>query len=375
MSVANGAKQPTGREIDCPLAFEAVGEQDTGRFRSRQPEQSPGPLAISQARICKEGTRMSTTQSFAGVDVSKDQLEAAFVGEGQPLVQQLPNALGGFDQLVDLCRKHSVQRIVVEATGGYERAVVVALAAAELPVVVVNPRQVRDFARALGRLAKTDRIDAIVLAMFARAIQPEVRPLGDEKTAELQEKLARHRQLVHLHTAEHNRLEHAQTEAVRKSIESLLALIETQLKQLDDDMDHLIRQSPLWREKEDLLRSVPGIGPQTARALLAELPELGTCSRQQIAFLVGVAPLNRDSGTLRGTRTIWGGRAPVRQALYMATLVATRYNPVIQKHYQHLLQLGKKKKVALVACMRKLLCIVNAMLRDQKPWKPILQTP
>jgi len=312
---------------------------------------------------------MNTTLEYVGVDVSKDCLDVALLGEGEPLLVQRPNALPGFDELVLLCRKHSIKRIVLEATGGYEKPVARALAAAGLPVVVVNPRQVRDFARALGRLAKTDRIDAVVLAMFARAVRPEIRPFPAEKAAELQEKLARHRQLVQLHTAEENRLAHAQTEAVRASIQSVLTLVEKQLQEIDADSDRLIRESPVWREQETLLYTVPGVGPQTARALLAELPELGQCSRQQVAFLVGVAPLNRDSGTMRGARTIWGGRAHVRQALYMATLVATRCNPILREHYQHLLGLGKKKKVALVACMRKLLCTLNAMLRDHKPWK------
>jgi transposase len=317
---------------------------------------------------------MNTTGWFGGIDVSKDQLEVGLIGD-QQMVVTVPNAPAGFAEVIALCRKYSVQLIVLEATGGYERPVVAELAAARLPVVVVNPRQVRDFARAMNRLAKTDRIDAIVLAMFARLIQPKVRPLPDEKAAELQEKLARHRQLVQIRSAEQNRLAHAQTRAVRNSIQVVLEVIGKQLDQLDQDTDALIRESPVWCEKENLLRTVPGIGPHTARALVADLPELGRCSRQQIAFLVGVAPLNRDSGTMRGTRTIWGGRAQVRQALYMATLVATRHNPMIQKHYQHLLQLGKKKKVALVACMRKLLCILNAMLRDHQPWELAPNTP
>lgn len=311
---------------------------------------------------------MNATLEYVGVDVSKERLDVALLGEREPRLVQLPNTLLGFDELTLLCRKHPIKRIVLEATGGYEKPVARALAAAELPVVVVNPRQVRDFARALGRLAKTDRIDATVLALFARAVQPEIRPFPAEKAVELQEKLSRHRQLVQLRTAEENRLAHAQTETVRASIQSLLAVIETQLREIDADTDRLIRESPIWREQEALLHSVPGVGPQTTRALLAELPELGQCSRQQIAFLVGVAPLNRDSGTMRGTRTIWGGRAHVRHALYMATLVAARCNPIIREHYQHLIALGKKKKIALVACMRKLLSILNAMLRDHKPW-------
>lgn len=317
---------------------------------------------------------MNNCDPVAGVDVSKKHLDVVVLTDGPTLTLQLPNMPEGFQKLVELAQQHALKRIVFEATGGYEKDAVNALAAAQLPVVVLNPRQVRDFARALGRLAKTDRIDANVLAMFARTLEPTIRPLPDEKAAELQEKLARRRQLIQMRTAEQNRLDHARATAVRASIQSVLKLIGTELTQLDDDIDQLIQQCHPWKAKGDLLRTVPGIGPQTARTLVAELPELGDCSRQQIAFLVGVAPLNRDSGTLRGTRTIWGGRAQVRQILYMATLVATRYNPVIQKHYQHLLKLGKKKKVAIVACMRKILCILNAMIRNQQPWNPSPQT-
>jgi transposase len=236
-------------------------------------------------------------------------------------------------------------------------------------VVVVNPRQVRDFARATGRLAKTDAIDAGTLAQFGQAIHPEKRPLPSEKQLQLQQQLARRRQLVGMLTAENNRSQQATDKLVRKTIEAVRKTLRAQLDQMDDQLQRTIEQTPVWREKENLLRTVPGVGPQTALALLAELPELGTCSRQQIAALVGVAPLNRDSGAKRGQRTTWGGRPTVRAALYMATLVATRHNPVIRKHYQHLQDAGKRKKVALTACMRKLLCMLNAVLREQKPWR------
>ncbi|GIW90090.1 MAG: IS110 family transposase [Pirellulaceae bacterium] len=319
---------------------------------------------------------MSQLSYDVGVDVSKDWLDVAWLAQGQKQasVERLPNTSEGWNRLVAACRERTAVRIVLEATGGLERGVVRELAAAGLPVVVVNPRQVRDFARAIGRLAKTDRLDAEVLALFAHAVQPELRPLAEQTAQELQEKLARQRQLVQLRTAEANRLKQAHCAEVRRSIESVLRLVDRELEQLNKDIDQTIQQSPIWRAKEQLLLSVPGVGSQTAHTLVAELPELGNCSRQQIAFLVGVAPLNRDSGSLRGRRTIWGGRAHVRHALYMATLVAIRYNPVISRHYRHLLQQGKKKKVALIACMRKLLTILNAILREGKPWHPATQT-
>jgi transposase len=317
---------------------------------------------------------MASIGWFAGIDVAKDSLDVALVRGDEEIVWQVANTPAGWTELVTACKERAVERIVLEATGGYERRVAAELMAAGLPVVVVNPRQARDFARATGRLAKTDRLDARGLARFAEAIRPPVRPLPDEKAAELQEKLARHRQLIQMRTAESNRLEHARSKPVRNGIQSLLKVVNQQLEELDNDIDQRIEESPAWREKDRLLQSVPGVGPQTARTLLSSLPELGKCSRQEIAFLVGVAPLNRDSGKMRGTRSIYGGRAHVRQALYMATLVATRYNPMIRKHYQHLLQVGKKKKVALVACMRKLLCILNAMLRDQETWNFTLST-
>jgi len=300
-----------------------------------------------------------------GIDVSKDQLDVATPAG----LRRWANTPAGHRQLVDGLAQWSLEAIILEATGGYERAVVAELAAAGLPVVVVNPRQVRDFARATGKLAKTDAIDAQILVQFGQAVRPERRPLPGEKQLELQQQLARRRQLVGMLTAENNRWQQASDKLVRKTIEAVRNTLRKQLDQLDDRLQRTIEATPAWREKENLLRSVPGVGPQTAVALLAELPELGTCSRQQIAALVGVAPLNRDSGKHRGQRTTWGGRATVRSALYMATLVATRHNPVIRTHYEHLQSVGKRKKVALVACMRKLLCMLNAVLREEKPWR------
>lgn len=273
--------------------------------------------------------------------------------------------------MVGQLKSQPIERVVLEATGGYERAAVAALLAEGLPVVVANPRQVRDFAKATGKLAKTDAIDALVLARFAQVIQPEIRPLPDEKTLELQENLARRQQLIQMRTAESNRLKQAVSPSVGQSVQVMLDAIDIQLKGIDMDLDKLIRASPMWQAKVDLLKRVPGVGDQTARSLVAQLPELGTCSRQQIAALVGVAPMNRDSGLMRGRCTTCGGRANVRRALYMATLVATRYNPTIRSYYQRLVEAGKKKKVALVASMRKLLVILNAILRDQKIWQNI----
>ena len=313
---------------------------------------------------------MSPTEApaiSAGIDVSKDTLQVDFAPSRQP--QQFTNDSDGHAALVKLLSTSAPRVIVLEATGGYERAVVAELAIAGLPVVVVNPRQTRDFARAQGRLAKTDAIDAAVLADFGQAIRPPQRPLPDAETQEMQEKLGRRRQIVGMLTAENNRLEHATTKAVRGSIQAVLKLLEKQLQQIEDDLDQNIRQSPVWQAKADLLQSVPGVGQQTTRALLVELPELGACSRQQIAALVGVAPLNRHSGKFRGRRTIRGGRSHVRRCLYMATLVATQWNPRIRAHYQHLLAAGKCKKLALTACMRKLLIILNTMLRENKAWQ------
>jgi transposase len=258
---------------------------------------------------------------------------------------------------------------VLEATGGLERAATVALAAAGLPVVVVNPRQARDFARATGQLAKTDALDARALAHFADVIRPTPRPLPDAQTQELRALLGRRQQLIGMRTAEQNRLAGA-SERLTKDITAHMTWLNADIATLDNDLETLLRASPLWRENDDLLQSAKGIGPVSAHTLLLELPELGTLTRQQIAALVGVAPLNCDSGTMRGKRTIWGGRAHVRTVLYMSTLVATRFNPQINVFYERLLAAGKVKKVALTACMRKFLTILNAMLKHRTRWQP-----
>lgn len=305
------------------------------------------------------------TQVYLGIDVSKERLDIAV----RPTDEEwsVPNEEQGISVLVRRLQALKPALVVLEATGGLELAVTGALAAAPLPVVVVNPRQVRDFARATGQLAKTDRLDALVIARFGEAVRPVPRPLPDAEAQTLGALLTRRRQLVGMLTSEKNRL-HTAPAPVQEHINSHIAWLEQSLARLDAELGDALRQSPLWREKEDLLRKVPGVGPVLCLTLLAELPELGTLNRRQIAALAGVAPLNRDSGTLRGKRTVWGGRAQVRAALYMATLVATRFNPIIQTFYQHLCAAGKPKKVALTACMRKLLTILNAMLKYQRAW-------
>ena len=260
-------------------------------------------------------------------------------------------------------------RIVLEATGGIEVPGLAALGAAGLPVVAVNPRQARDFARATGRLAKTDTLDAGVLAQFGALVRPAVRPLPDAAARRLGALVARRRQLVGMRVAEHNRLGTAVEDDLRADIREHLRWLDKRLQALDHDLRDQLRSSPLWREKDDLLRSVPGVGPVLSMTLLADVPELGTLGHKQIAALVGVAPFNRDSGTLRGRRTTSGGRGAVRSALYMATIAAVRFNPIVRVRYERLLQAGKPKKVALVACMHTLVRTLNAILRHMRPWQ------
>jgi transposase len=311
----------------------------------------------------------TTVAQFVGIDVSKAQFDVAVRPSGETWTVAHDEAeLSG---LVARLRTLAPALIVVEATGGWEVALVGALAAALLPVAVVNPRQVRDFARSTGTLAKTDRLDAQSLAHFAEALRPQPRPLPTAQAQELSALLQRRRQLVEMLTAEKNRLPLA-ARRIRPQLQAHIAWLQQQITQFDDDLRELVRSSPLWRDKEDLLRSTPGVGPVLATTLVAALPELGTLTRQQIAALVGVAPLNRDSGTLRGRRTVWGGRAQVRTVLYMSTLVAVRHNPVLAAFYQRLRAAGKAPKVALTACMRKLLTILNAMLKHHTRWAPIV---
>jgi transposase len=303
---------------------------------------------------------------FVGIDVSKEWLDLQIQGGA---AQRFANTTEGHEELVAFLQPLVCERIALEATGNYERRVVTRLLAVGLPAVVVNPRQVRDFARGLGLLAKTDAIDAAVLARFAEVVRPEVRPLADENALKMRETLARRGQLVSMLTMEKNRWKQVQTPRIEKNIRRSITFLEQQIAELDKELDQFIAELPEWRELNALLQSVPGIGPQTARMLIAELPELGNVNRQQIAALVGVAPMNRDSGTMRGQRTIVGGRGRVRSALYIATLVGTRFNTVLQRYYQRLVTQGKRKKLALVACMRKLLVILNAMIRTKQPWR------
>jgi transposase len=309
---------------------------------------------------------MRDVPCFIGIDVAKAQLDIAIRPSGERWA--VPNDAGDSITLVERLQTLHPALIVLEATGGWERAVTSALATAGLPVVVVNPRQVRDCARATGQLAKTDALDARALAHFADVIRPTPRPLPDAQTQELRALLGRRQPLVVMRTAEQNRLTGTSTRLIT-DIEAHITWLNARIATLDNDLEILLRASPVWRENDDLLQSAPGIGPVCARTLLLELPELGTLNRQQIAALVGVAPLNCDSGTLRGRRMIWGGRAHVRTVLYMGTLVATRFNPRIKAFYQRLLAAGKVKKVALTACMHKFLTILNAMLKHRTPWQ------
>jgi transposase len=309
---------------------------------------------------------VNSGQPVVGIDVSKATLDVAI----EPTREhwQVAHDAAGIQQLVERLRQLHPERIVLEATGGYEVAVLAALGCAELPAVAVNPRQVRAFAKATGRLAKTDALDAQLLAHFAAVVAPELRPLPDATTRELAGLLARRRQLIDMRTAESNRLSLA-VEPVRPEIREHLRWLDKRIGDLDRELHDRLRASPLWRAKQDLLRGIPGVGPILTTTLLAAVPELGTVSHRHLSALVGVAPFNCDSGTFKGTRRIWGGRAAVRAALYMATCAAVRHNPVIRAVYERLLAAGKRKKVALIACMRKLLIICNAVIRSGTPWR------
>jgi transposase len=308
---------------------------------------------------------MSTSKSVIGVDVSKERLDCFCRPTG--IRSSYDNTPPGIADLIKWARTQQPQLIVLEATGGLERPLVSEIFAARLPMVVVNPRQVRDFARAIGQLAKTDRIDAAVIAHFGEAVNPEVRPLPDHLTQQMDALMTRRRQLVQMLAAERNHLVSALAQ-VQNYVKEHISHLEELIKKLDQDIDQMITGSPIWKTKDDLLRSVKGVGPVLSRTLLAELPELGQLSRQEISKLVGVAPLNNDSGKYKGKRSCWGGRASVRGPLYMATLSATRCNPVIKEFYERLIAKGKAKKVAIVACMRKMLITLNAIVKSNKPW-------
>jgi transposase len=314
---------------------------------------------------------MVTSLLVIGIDVAKAELVVAVGSTGD--VWTVANEEGALAALATRLTALAPSLVVLEATGGYEIPAVAALTATALPVVVVNPRQVRDFAKSTGQLAKTDRLDARTLAFFGERLRPPVRALPEPALRALEELLTRRRQLLEMRQAERNRLAQVSgraQRAVQQSLKKHIAYLDRELRSTDSDLTHQVRASPVWRETEDLLRSVPGVGPVVARTLLAALPELGTLDRRAIAKLVGVAPLNHDSGTFRGRRTIHGGRAVVRGVIYMAALVGTTKNAVLRAFYQRLLTAGKPKKVALVACMRKLLTILNFMVRTRQRWNP-----
>ena len=309
--------------------------------------------------------------SFVGIDVSKAYLDVAFRPSGERL--RVSNSESGIAELVARLSTMRPTLVVLEATGGYQAALVASLAIAKVATAVVNPRQVRDFAKATGRLAKTDTIDAEVLAHFAEVIRPEPRPFVDEQTLALEALVTRRRQVIEMITAEKNRLAQSH-KSLRSTLKAHINFLQRELQDTNRELDGMLRKTPMWREHEDLLRTAKGVGRMTIATLFADLPELGTLDNKRIAALVGVAPFNRDSGTHRGKRMIWGGRASVRAALYMAALVASRHNPVIRAFYERLCAAGKPKKVALVACMRKLLTILNAMIRTKSPWRALPAT-
>jgi len=310
---------------------------------------------------------MKRESPSVGIDVSKATLDLCLYPSGKNW--QVEHSPAGMSALAEELVALEPAVVVVEATGGLEVSLAVALGSVGLPVAVVNPRHVRDFARATGRLAKTDKLDAQVLAQFGAMVQPPVRPLPEAARRELRGLVTRRQQLLVMITAEKNRMRRT-TPGIRHRIEVNVQWLQGQLKELDRDQEDFLRTSPLWQEEAKLLRSVPGVGPIVTATLIARLPELGSLNRKEVAALVGVAPFNRDSGTLRGKRTVWGGRGPLRTALYMATLVATRYNPVLRDFYHRLCAAGKPKKVALTACLRKLLVILNSMLKHRRSWNP-----
>ncbi len=358
------------RQIDRPLVANTAGEHgiavqpthSRARTVARAKSSYPARTGGGSARRA----RVDMSDVFVGIDVSKARLDVAVRPSGETWT--VGNDEAGFAALVEKLKPLAPRLIVMEATGGYQAPVCAALSVAGMPVAVVNPRQVRDFGRATGRLAKTDILDAEVIARFGETLKPEPRPLPDAETQALQAVVTRRRQLVDMITAESNRLATATEPIVRRDLEEHLKWLRRRLKEVDDDLYTGLKKSPLWRVKEQILRSAPGIGRVTTCSLVAQLPELGTLTGRKISALVGVAPFNRDSGTLRGKRAIWGGRASVRQALYMATLTAIRCSPTMRRFYDRLVAAGKPAKVAHVACMRKLLVRLNAMVRSGTPW-------
>jgi transposase len=374
---ANVVERYAARQTNSPVVLETVPQ----RGRLAEPAKNPNsclgqqPLAVEpvsartgrgRQRRLKEVRTMSSSQRCIGIDVSQATLDVAVYPTHEHW--QVANDAAGIAQLVERVIALEPYRVVLEATGGYELAVLAALGVAGAAVVAVNPRQVRDFARATGQLAKTDVLDAHTLALFAARIQPQVRSLPDAATRELSGLLARRRQLIEMRTAESNRLPLA-VEAVRSELREHLRYLDKRIRELDRELHDRLRRSPLWREQEDLLRGIPGVGPILTTTLLADLSEIGTTGSKQVTARAGLAPLNRDSGQWHGKRRIWGGRGHVRAVLYMATLTAVRINPVLKATYDRLLRAGKPRKVALVACMHKLLRICNAVLTSGIPWR------
>lgn len=326
-------------------------------------EQSHG----HKARICKEEKIMSETGIYIGIDVSKSYLDVHAPSLGAFRVEYTDD---GLDKLVERLSHLEIALVVMEATGKMESVCATFLSKAGMPVAVINPRQIRDFARASGRLAKTDKIDAEVIALFGVSFKPEPRKIRNEDEQRFDELLTRRRQMIGMTTTEKNRLGTVHDRKLHRRITAHIKWLEHELRGVDREMSNAIEASPVWRVKDALLRSVPGVGETTSRVLLAELPELGELTRKEIASLVGVAPMNRDSGAMRGRRTISGGRSVVRTALYMAALSASRYNPDLRSFYQRLVAAGKPKKVALTATMRKLIVMLNAVVARGTRWQP-----
>lgn len=354
----------TGRSL-VSWSFETVTKQDRREPQCEKPEQSSGP----RVRIHKAGILHMSELVFVGIDIAKEHLDIFVLPTKKAWT--IENDADGIESLIGRLNKEAPSVIVMEATGGYEAILAAQLGSAGLPVAVVNPRQVRDFAKGIGKLAKTDSIDAYVLARFAETNRPEPKPLPTEDEKLIKELVRRRRQLVDLRASEKNRLHRVRSERIRKSVLTVIETFSREIQEIDDDLDEMIKQSPLWQEDEEILKSFTGIGPVTARTLLASLPELGKIDRQKISCLVGVAPLNRDSGAMRGKRKIQGGRAHVRHALYMAAVSAIRCNKLIKSFYQRLREAGKPVKVALVACMRKILVITNAMMKSRRPFREV----
>jgi transposase len=374
---AKVVERPRARQTEGALVGETVSQRGRLAPLASNPNSCQGDGVELPARIRKDGRsqahpgrgrRMSESDhpNTIGIDVSQARLDVAVYPSGEHW--HTSNDDGGIRELVERVTALAPTLLVLEASGGYETAVLATLGSAGLPVVAVNPRQVRDFARSTGRLAKTDALDAQVLAQFAAVVRPTVRPLTDAATRELSALLTRRRQLVEMRTAETNRLGRA-LDALRPEIREHLRYLDKRIRELDRELHDRLRGSPVWRVKEHLLRSIPGVGPVLSTTLLAEVPELGALGHKQLAALIGVAPLNRDSGRWRGRRSIWGGRARVRAVLYMATTSAVRHNAACKALYERLIQSGKTRQVALVACMHKLLRICNAIVRHNTAWE------